>query len=202
MACRTATVNHPSEPLRAFIALPLPPEWTDELARMIAELRRAIPAGVRWVDHSGVHLTLKFLGPTEPGLVPRILDALNDRLGSAAAPGLCLSGLGTFPSGRNPRVIWAGVSGDHDALDALYRCAEAASVSLGWPPENRPFRPHLTLGRVRDRVSARQRRDIADAIAGAAPPAAPHWRPDRVRLYRSVLTPQGAVYSSLGEVKI
>ena len=164
--------------IRAFIALPLPQDWTEALAYTVSELRRSLPDGIRWVDPSGIHLTLKFLGPTDAKIAPSIVDALATNLAGATSPALSLYGLGTFPAGRNPRVVWAGVSGDSASLETLHRSAEDAAVSLGWPEEKRPFRPHLTLGRVRDKVSPRQRQTVADAIARARPPAAAAWRPD------------------------
>ena len=190
------------ETIRTFIALPLPADWTEALGYVISELQNAMPSGVRWVDPSGIHLTLKFLGPTDPNLADRIIAALDRQFDAPAVPQLTLAGLGTFPPARNPRVIWAGVSGDPATLDALHQRAEDAAVGLGWPAENRPFRPHLTLGRVRDRVSARQRQAIADVVARSVLPAASLWRPDIVRLYRSELTPRGAIYTSLGDIKI
>ena len=189
------------EPIRTFIALPLPPDWVEVLTRAISELKMALRNGIRWVDPTGIHLTLKFLGSTDPALVARIIDGLAHRLRAPASPRLSLDGLGAFPSGRNPRVIWAGVEGDPTALGALHECAEAVAVELGWRPEQRPFRPHLTLGRVRDQVSKRERQVIADVIGSAMLPPASTWSPDAVRLYQSELTPSGAVYSSLGEVK-
>ena len=188
--------------IRTFIALPLPPDWTEALGYVIAGLRSELPAGVRWVDPAGIHLTLKFLGATNPAVANRIVDALTFQMAAAATPQLTLSGLGTFPPGRNPRVIWAGVSGDPVTVEALRERAEMAAISLGWSPERRSFRPHLTLGRVRDRVPAKQREAIADVISRAVLPAAAMWRPDMVRLYRSELTPRGAIYTSLGDIKI
>ena len=190
------------ETIRTFIALPLPADWTEALGYAISELQNAMPSGVRWVDPSGIHLTLKFLGPTDPSLADRIIAALERQFDAPTVPQLTLAGLGTFPTGRNPRVIWAGVSGDPVTLDALHQRAEDAAVGLDWPAEKRPFRPHLTLGRVRDRVSARQRQAIADVVACSVLPAASLWRPDTVRLYRSKLTPRGAIYTSLGDIKI
>ena len=191
-----------SETLRTFIALPLPEEWIGQLGETIADLSRALPHGVRWVSPSGIHLTLKFLGATDSRIVPRALDAMVENFAGASPPLLSLSVLGTFPGGRNPRVIWAGVSGGAEGLEDLHRRAEQAVSGLGWSIDGRPFRPHLTLGRVRDQVNARQRQAISDAVAGARIPAIRSWRPDTVRLYRSVLTPRGARYSNLGEVRI
>ena len=188
--------------LRTFIALPLPPEWVEALDAVISQLDQSSSGGVRWVKPSGIHLTLKFLGATDAALAPRILAGLQDGMRDAASPRLSLSGLGTFPNARNPRVVWAGVSGDTDALADLHARAETVATGLGWKPERRPFRPHLTLGRVRDQASATQKRSIMDAISGTRVPATAPWQADTARLYRSDLTPQGAIYSNLGEVEI
>ena len=210
MAPGADAVNRAAPPstIRAFIALPLPPDWTAALSAAIASLTADLEpapadAAVRWVDPAGVHLTLRFLGDTASGQAPAILDALTEALAGAAPPTLQLCRLGTFP-GRSvpPRVIWAGVSGATDGLADLRRRVERAATGLGWPPEARPFRPHLTLGRVRERATPPQRRAVAEAVAGAPPPSAGVWRADTVRLYRSDLTRHGAVYTNLGEVTI
>lgn len=188
--------------LRTFIALPLPDDWVDALAAVMGDLRREIPGGVRWVNPSGIHLTMKFLGATDASLAPRVVNGLAEALEGVKGPALLLSGLGAFPSERNPRVVWTGIDGDADRLDELFRRVEDTATGLGWPKERRTFRPHLTLGRVREQATAAQRNLIADAVASTSLPVAPVWRVDTVRLYRSELTPQGAIYSSLGEVKI
>ena len=188
--------------LRTFIALPLPAEWTALLEQVIYELDSAAPAGVRWVRPSGIHLTLKFLGATDPALASRILDGLPDSVGGAPRLALSLSGLGTFPNRNNPRVIWAGVSGDMETLANLQQRVETLAVGLGWAAERRPFRPHLTIGRVRDRISPAERKRLVTAISNCAVPRLPSWRPDAVRLYKSELTPRGAIYTNLGEVEI
>ena len=188
--------------LRTFIALPLPAEWIALLEDVIYELDSAASGGVRWVRPSGIHLTLKFLGATDPALAPRILDGLLESLDGALAPALSLSGLGTFPNRNNPRVIWAGVSGDIENLADLQQRVETLAVGLGWAAERRPFRPHLTIGRVRDRIPTPVRRRLVAAISNCAVPRLASWRPDAVRLYKSELTPRGAIYTNLGEVEI
>ena len=188
--------------LRTFIALPLPAEWIALLEQVIDVLDSAASGGVRWVRPSGIHLTLKFLGATDPALAPRILDGLLEIVGGAASPALSLSGLGTFPNRNNPRVIWAGVSGDMETLADLQQRVETLAVGLGWAAERRPFRPHLTIGRVRDRISQAERRRLAAAISNCTVPRLASWRPGAVRLYKSELTPRGAIYTNLGEVEI
>ena len=191
-----------TQSIRAFIALPLPAQWVSTLEQVIAELDSANSGGVRWVRPSGIHLTLKFLGSTDAALTPRIMDGLVDSMQGALTPALSLSGLGTFPNRNNPRVIWAGVSGDLETLTDLQGRVETLAVGLGWAAERRPFRPHLTIGRVRDRISAAERRRLVAAISNCAVPWLASWRPDAVRLYQSELTPRGAIYTNLGEVRI
>lgn len=188
--------------IRTFIALPLPHEWTATLAAIIAELNEKCPTGIRWVNPQGIHLTLKFLGATEPALAPRLVDSLATAFKDVEPPALMFSSLGTFPGGANPRVIWAGVSGDLDTLAELQVRVDGIAARFGWETERRPFRPHLTIGRVRDRVSPTQRRRIGETIPSVAIPPASRWLADTVRLYRSDLTPRGAIYTNLGEVKI
>ena len=194
--------------MRAFIALPLPAEWTAALAASIASLTASLEeagadTAVRWVDPAGAHLTLRFLGDTPCGLAPAIVEALAGELAGAAAPTLRLGRLGVFPGRGGPvRVVWAGVDGDTGGLAELRRRVERAAVRLGWAAEGRAFRPHLTIGRVRERATAAQRRAVSDAVAGALAPAGGWWGADTVRLYRSDLTRQGAVYTNLGEVRI
>lgn len=202
MAGGIAVVTEAPETLRAFIALPLPPDWRGALAQAMAEMRVLMPSGVRWVEASGIHLTLKFLGATDASMAPGIMEALGRQLRGAGRPRLVLSGLGTFPGGKEPRVIWAGVGGETGVLGDWQQRVEAAAGGLGWPRERRPFRPHLTLGRVRDGTAAAQRRAMAGVIGEARLPAAAEWEADTVGLYHSALTPRGAIYTSLGEVRI
>ena len=192
--------------LRLFVALDLPAGAKAALAATMGQLQSVIPAGVRWVNPAGIHLTLKFLGDTEAGLVTPLLAAL----GEAAAAGdtipfpLHLDGLGVFPNPREPRVIYAGVGGDLDSLAQVQRQVEQAIVRLGFPREKRPFRPHLTLGRVRDGVAPAARRQIGDTIARQAAALSPEyaWTAGEILLIRSNLTPQGAVYTILGQAAL
>ena len=196
-------MSSPSETWRTFIALPLPADWQCALSAVIGQLASSTsPDAVRWSEPSNIHLTLRFLGDTDPAAVPDIIARLRQSVPEMMAPALSLSGLGTFPARRQPRVVWADMAGDLELLTKLQSAAENAAVAMGWPAETRPFRPHLTLGRVRDRADANQRQSLLRAIAAATIPPASIWHPAAIRLYRSVLTPQGAVYTNLGAAKI
>lgn len=173
---------------RLFVGVALPEEATAAV-REVVETVRAMPLphgarDVRWVRLDGLHLTLRFLGPAPEPLLPPTIDAVEAVAADAAGPiSIELSGTGTFPSGRRPRTLWIGVSDGVDELAALAAQTESALVGVGWPPDDRPFRPHLTLARS-DGVA------VAPLIAGrlAAVMAERRIRAtiDRVALFESV----------------
>ena len=185
-----------------FIALHLSEQARQQLVETIRNLVTAMPTGIRWVDPAGVHLTLKFLGDIDPGRVDNVLEAMGRAARGSSPFRVHLAGLGMFPNQREPRVLWAGIGGDLDALAALQEKLEAAMSSLDFPPDRRPFSPHLTLGRVRDGLNGAARRRIGAVVSGASIEAADSWIIDRVHLMRSTLTPDGAVYASLGSVDL
>lgn len=192
--------------LRLFVAVELPAGAQEALAATVGQLRGLTPAGVRWVNPAGIHLTLKFLGEVDGGLVEPLLAGLQREMaGMNNSPfPLYLEGLGVFPNRREPRVIWAGVGGDLETLAEVQRRVEAAAVRLGLARERRAFRPHLTLGRVRDRVDPAARRELGSVVTEqeAALAAAYAWTVEEISLIRSVLTPQGAVYTTLGIARL
>jgi 2'-5' RNA ligase len=127
-------------------------------------------------------------------------------MGRAAAGGspfrLQLSGLGMFPSERSPRVLWAGVAGDLEALGALQGRMEAEMSALSFPPEKRPFSPHLTLGRVRQETSEGMRRRLSAALLATSLDHTGPWQVETVHLMRSDPAPGGAIYSALASVGV
>ena len=188
--------------LRDFIAIHLSQEARQQLSNTIRSLGSEIPSGVRWVDPEGIHLTLKFLGDIDPALVEDVLLAMKQAASGSLPFHLQLDGLGVFPNERRPRVLWAGLAGDLDALEALQEKLEAAMSGLNFPWERRTFNPHLTLGRVRDGVSAVARQRVGTLVSHGYLDGADSWPVNAVHLMRSNLTPDGAVYSSLGSVSL
>ena len=188
------------ETVRVFVALDLPLHAKDVLRETVRKLADALPAGIRWVDPSGIHLTLKFLGDVDAGRVDSLLAAMEQaacEFESSSFP-LGLSGLGVFPNAREPRVLWAGVDGDLAALGRLQTLVDEALSELGFARERRPFRPHLTLGRVRDQVSPTERRRIGEVMGQARLAGGQSWEAREMHLIRSTLTPNGAIYDSIG----
>jgi 2'-5' RNA ligase len=179
--------------LRLFIALDLPADVRALLAEVTAGLSHL--GNVRWVRSEGVHLTLKFLGGTPGSLVPRLAGGLEQIARETPAFSLETAGAGTF-GGRNTRVVWVGVAGDTGQLAELARRTDQMTESLGFPGENREFRAHLTLGRVRDEASPADRQAIRDAVAGLTLRSV-RFQAGELVLFRSQLQAGGAAYTAL-----
>ena len=188
-------------PIRAFIALNIPTAAKSALEEAIRNLSAQVPSRVRWVDPGGMHLTLKFLGNVEPAQVDGLVEALR-RPAEVSPFRIWLSGLGVFPNERRPRVLWVGLDGDLASLRELQEKIAGEMSGLDFPREARPFSPHLTLGRVQDRVSDGVRRRIGAAVSSATLGPAESWLVDSVHLVRSHLAPGGATYSTLASASL
>jgi 2'-5' RNA ligase len=189
-------------PLRLFIAIPVSAEAKRALDTVIGRVAVQAPGGVRWVHPEGIHLNVKFLGNVEPTLVNPIAEAMGRAAAGGSAFRLQLAGLGMFPSERRPRVLWAGVAGNLEALEALQGRMEAEMSALSFPPERRPFSPHLTLGRVGQETSEGLSCRVSTALqASSLDPTGP-WQVETVNLMRSDPAPGGSIYSALASVPI
>jgi RNA 2',3'-cyclic 3'-phosphodiesterase len=137
--------------IRLFIAISLPDTVRAVLGQANTALAAQVPPrAVRWVKPELMHVTLRFLGDTAVSHLPTLIAEL-DRVSAPQKPfSLVVSGLGCFPNRKRPRVIWAGLQGDLAQARALAASINAFLSSLGWEVETRPFRPHLTLGRVKN----------------------------------------------------
>ena len=175
--------------IRAFIALSLPQDVKEQLGKTTTILSEQLPdQTVRWVKPELMHLTLRFLGETAVAKLPAIFTAM-DQLSADHVPfDLTVQGLGCFPNCKRPRVIWAGVDGDKVALLALKQTVDEVLMPLGWPLEQRPFKSHLTIGRVKDSQKLRGVRWQADLPLMAVPITAVHF-------IESQLTPSGPIYT-------
>ena len=191
-----------AETLRAFIAIELPTEVTQHLGNLIQHLRGRGPSGVRWVRPEAIHLTLKFLGSIDVGRVTPILEALERSVQGQLSFRLHLEGAGAFPRLQAPRVLWVGLSGDVETLHRLQQGVEESLAALDFPPEKRPFSPHLTLGRVQRPLSPHDR-ELLPAILGRLPVNEALAIPsERVSLMQSTLLPSGAIYRRIGEIQL
>lgn len=183
--------------LRLFVACELPDEVLNALGHLQDGLQRAGAEQLRWVRPEGIHLTLKFLGEVEAALVDKVTASLSaciqpfvfrvrpDRLG----------GFG----GRRLRVVWVGLDGQTGELSDLAKTVERALEPLGFPAERRPFAPHLTLARVRERASAVERERLAGLLESYQLPPLTEFSLSRVALIQSILGPGGARYRTISK---
>lgn len=182
--------------LRAFIAVEIPAEIQQNVYTETANFRKGIESLVRWVPSQNMHLTLKFLGDVSPSSVEFLIQMLRNEAGNIHCFSLQLAGLGSFPNRRQPRVIYVEIHAP-TALDALQRSIESAARRLGYESEERPFAAHLTLGRVKQNITAVDQQKIRRAIEGIQVDLLGTARVDSVHLYKSELKSSGSVYTRL-----
>lgn len=181
--------------MRCFLGLPLPEAWKQALARLLPQLQRGLASRLTWTRPGNWHLTLKFLGEVEEGRAQELGAAL---LGLRfTAFDLMAGPAGFFPNAKKPRVFWLGLSQGSAECAALAAQVEGLCAGLGFPAEDRPFSPHLTLARVREAGP-----DHWEALAKAASDHPwPPGRAERVVLWQSVLSAAGPEYRPLAEAR-
>jgi 2'-5' RNA ligase len=162
---------------RCFVAVPIGEGLRAALRAFVGQLRSdgSLDADWRWTDADGWHMTVAFLGSTEPAWIPELADALAGLAADSIPFSLAGAGLGAFPSQARARALWYGFD---DPGRRLRQLADRVAPAVGLPRDDR-FRPHLTLARARDRRGT----DASTVLAAAAPSA--ELPVDRLVLYRS-----------------
>lgn len=137
---------------RIFVAAPLPEHVSSEITAVVERVREAGVADggrdVRWVRLDGLHLTLRFLGPTLDDRIGAVLDAVRVTAADGHPFQITIGGAGTFPNDTRPRALWLGLRSGGEDLAMLAASVDRALAGAGWPPEQKPFRAHLTLARA------------------------------------------------------
>lgn len=197
---RSGKVAEGSE--RLFIAVPLPPPAVEACRELVDGVRAAVdPKGARWVRMDGLHVTLRFLGDTPSGNVPAVGAAMRAATERHGPFGVTLAGAGTFPSDRRPRTLWIGIERGAEELGALSQGLNAPLAALGWAPDARPFRPHLTVART-DAVRGNGGTVVGDVLADAAAGWSVSFDATSVVLFRSHLGSGAARYERVDEVEL
>ncbi len=199
--------------IRTFLAVELPASLKQALAQVQADVRNRVsqelpPAmRIQWVRPDSIHLTVKFLGDIPEDHVAALQTVVGDALRSLPPFSIDVAGLGLFPDLRAPRVLWLGLSSpsrEGSPTTALFHLAatvEHCVEGLGYPPESRPFNPHLTLARIKEGA-----KEVGRALArigllgGDVQPG--HLDVRTVALMQSELRPSGSVYTKLWEVPL
>ena len=178
--------------VRTFICVELPDVVHSQLANLQCILKK-FGADVGWVKPSNIHLTLKFLGDVPEQKITEVCSAVENSAIKVSPFELLVKGTGCFPSARNPRVIWVGINPFPGELRQLQKLIDGELFTKGYSREDRPFSPHLTLGRVRSphNVQALVRKMEEMNFQGET-----IWVKE-VTVMRSDLRPTGAQYASI-----
>lgn len=184
--------------IRSFLAIELPAAIFRRLQEVQKDLKLS-SADVRWVHTEKIHLTLKFFGNIEEIKVDPIIQSIGDPVRKTPPFSLSVRGMGAFPNVRNPRVIWVGLVDGTGVLIPLQKDMDASFEKLGFPSEDRPFQPHLTLGRVK---SNRGREDLIKSLEKHREEEFGDFAVERLVLFRSDLKPTGPIYTPLREVRL
>jgi RNA 2',3'-cyclic 3'-phosphodiesterase len=181
---------------RTFIAVHFSDEVIANLTTILSKARRMIgpQSRVRWVEPHNVHLTLQFLGNVDIDVVPILASGLRGAFSDIQPFEVTLTGLGAFPAPARPRVIWIGIQVGVENLKMLQAGVEVVTTPLGFIPDKRTFKPHVTLGRIKE---DRPPTDLTKTLAQLHEVQAGTCQVDTVFLMKSDLKSAGPVYSVL-----
>ena len=183
--------------IRTFVAIEI--NAGPRLRRIIDQLDQVGPP-VRIVRTPKLHLTLKFLGQTTEDEVPDLVRILDEFSADASGIDTHLLGLGAFPNRKKPRVIWTGIQ-ESPAVTVLQTTLDQPLCEAGWPRDERPWRPHVTLARI----NTRRQPPPAVMFELLDQNVATEFgicRLGKVGIYRSLLTPQGPEYTCLHSAEL
>ena len=183
--------------MRTFIAIEIP----DKQKKIIGEFQRDLKktnAAVSWVRPENIHITLKFLGDVSANKQGDVIDAVN-ATGKLHSPFTVeINKKGAFPDVRKPRIIWTGTGAGGEELRKIAESLEANLSAKGFPEERRPFKPHLTIGRVK---GTRNIREVMSRL-NELPFDAGSFTAGGIVIMKSDLKPSGAVYTPIKKVTL
>jgi len=179
--------------IRSFIAVVLPPSIVDYINN-IKETLYPYRFKIRWVKPENIHLTLKFLGDINAADIEAAGAAMDRAVEETAPITLSVKGAGVFPGIKRPRVVWLGMGGQVPLLIALQKVLDENLAAAGFEKEKRPFKAHLTLGRVKGAIDAAM---LGKALSEMMNFESTPFVVDRIFLIKSELKPSGPVYTKL-----
>ncbi|HET8760346.1 MAG TPA: RNA 2',3'-cyclic phosphodiesterase [Nitrospiria bacterium] len=197
-----ARTGEDRDAVRSFVAVHVPESWAAGLAALRDRLARGA-GGIRWVQPDGAHVTLAFLGDVPAARVPALAARLRDAGRECAPCRVSADAIGVFPHPGRAAVLWLGIKDPAEGLRRLQGRVQVALGAEGFAAEDRPFHPHVTLGRwrtppSRDRVEALLATPLPLALSGGAG----EWVVTEIRLMASQLAPEGPVYTVMAALPL
>lgn len=184
--------------VRTFVAVEAPGDVAARAVKLVNRLQGA-PAKVRWTSPP-LHFTLKFLGDVEILQIPEVCRVVADAIADLPAFDLEVRGAGAFPTADRPRTVWIGTGSGTEQMVALHEALDGALAEMGFRSDGRRYRPHLTIGRVRNSPAGVDA--LGEAIAAEADFQGGVMRVDEVLVFSSRLERSGPVYEVLGHADL
>ncbi len=182
--------------VRTFIAIVIPKPWIDYLSQVERDLKGRM-SGLSWVKPDNMHITIRFLGDLDESGVGRAGESARRGAEGKRPFRARLGAPGAFPSMTCPRILWVGLSEGVQDAEALAGSVNQRLSEDGFVPLDKPFRPHITLARVRERAQG------VESFRRYAPPPPPEGALlDRIVVMKSDLHPAGARYTALEEIRL
>ena len=180
--------------IRAFLAIEPSEDILQAVSRLQENLKKEIKGKISWTRSQSNHITLKFFGNIDQDDVKNICAIMKKQVASVPTLSLNVEKIGVFPDARRPRVLWLGTTGDVEKLAVLQNQLEKDFEGIGFPRENRPFRAHLTLGRIK---IPQEMTGISESLSKYSDFTIGEFCCKELVLFQSKLMPQGAVYTKL-----
>jgi len=184
--------------LRTFIAIDIPGNILSEI-RELQEGIKDYGFKIRWVRPESIHLTLKFLGDIKAVKINEIAEAISKTVVRYTPISLQAKGVGVFPGIKRPQVLWVGLAGQLEPLVSLQKTLDENLETIGFPMEKRPFKGHLTMGRMKAKIDVKKFGDVLMTFRSFESEA---FTADKIILYKSELKPSGAVYTELASASL
>ncbi|ACK42736.1 MULTISPECIES: RNA 2',3'-cyclic phosphodiesterase [Dictyoglomus] len=176
---------------RLFIAIEFEDSVKEHIYKFQKELKASIIGDIKWVEKENFHLTIRFLGETPESLIEDVKSILEEVSNYVDPFYISLEGFGAFPSLKSPRVLWIGIEEGLEELEKIFDFIEKRLVKKGLKKEDKPFSPHLTLGRVKDKdIKILKESSFSKQVVFV----------NSITLFESRLTSQGPIYTPIYKV--
>ena len=184
--------------IRTFIAVEIPENIISGIRDLQQDLK-AYGVDIRWIRPENIHLTLKFLGDVPAADMDSIFRVISRTAEGGSPISLQAKGIGVFPGVKRPRILWVGLTGQLELLSRLQKTLDSNLKGIAFSPEKRPFKGHLTIGRIKTKMNSKI---FVDALMAFRRFESETFVADRIVLFKSELKPNGAEYTDLASATL